>query len=251
MNHQKTILNWLSTSYCTSKNISKDGSLLFLHWWWQNYQSFEKIYKILDKNNISYIWLDFPGFGMTDFPKTDFEIFDYANFTRDFIEKLDLKNPTLVGHSFGWRVSIILWADYENIDKIVLIWAAWVKLKWSPNRQKIVKIAKIIFSPPGLSKIWEKIKNKFSSRDYLRAWKLKNIFLKVINTDLTEYLPKINKTTLLLRWLQDTETPLSDWELMNKLIPDSNLEIWENWTHFVFQEYPEEIAEKIIEFIKM
>lgn len=250
MNHQKIILNWLSISYCTSQNFSKDCSLLFLHGWGQNYQSFEKIYSILDENNISYIWLDFPGFGMSDFPKTDFWIEDYADFTNDFIKKIELKELSLVWHSFGWRVSIILWTKIENISKIILIWAAWIKPKWNPNREKIVSIAKIIFSLPGLSKIWEKLKNKFSSRDYLRAWKLKNIFLKVINTDLTNYLPKINKETLLLRWAKDSETPLSDWELMNKLIPNSKLEVWGNWTHFVFQEYPEEIAEKIMEFVK-
>lgn len=247
---QKTILNWLSTSYCTSENLSKEGSLLFLHWWGQTYKSFESIYKILDENNISYVWLDFPGFGMTDFPKTDFEIFDYADFTHDFIEKLELKNPTLIWHSFGWRVSIILGAKSENIDKIILIWRAWIKPKWNPNREKIVALAKIIFSLPGLGKIGEKLKNKFSSRDYIRAGKLKNIFLKVINTDLTQYLPKINKQTLLIRWAQDMETPLSDWELMNKLIPNSKLKVYETWTHFVFQEFSTEVSNDIIEFIK-
>ncbi|MDD5213372.1 MAG: alpha/beta hydrolase [Candidatus Gracilibacteria bacterium] len=247
---QKTILNGLSTSYCISENFSKENSLLFLHGWGQTYKSFESIYKILDENNISYVGLDFPGFGMTDFPKTDFEIFDYANFTSDFIEKLELKNPTLIGHSFGGRVSIILGAKSENIEKIILIGAAGIKPKGNPNREKIVSIAKAFFSLPGLSKIGEKLKDKFSSRDYLRAGKLKNIFLKVINTDLTEYLPKINKQTLLIRGDLDAETPISDGKLMNKLIPDSKLKVYKNGTHFVFQEFSTEVSNDIIEFIK-
>lgn len=251
MQNKQCLLNWLITSYITSDNFDNEKSLLFLHWRGQNKLSFEKIYKFLDFKNISYIALDFPWFWSSSFPDFDWQVSDYANFTKNFITKTSLKKPILIWHSFWWRVCLILGSekDYDNIDKIIMIWWAWIKPKINKLKLYIIKTWKFIFSTPWLKKIWEKIKKNIWSRDYLASWKMKNIFLNAINKDLTNLLQKIKYPTLLLRGEKDTETPLKDWILMNEKIKNSKLKVFENKTHFVHQEIPKEIFEEIDKFI--
>lgn len=250
MKTKKIIVNWILISYINSDNFNLQKSILFLHGWGQDKMSFEKIYSILDENWVSYIWLDFPGFWMSDFPASDFSIFDYANFTNDFIDKIWLVKPVLLWHSFWWRICIILWSSFKNISKIVLIWAAWIKPKVNKIRLIITNIWKIMFSLPWLKWIWNKIKARVWSLDYQNSWKLKQIFLNTINEDLKPLLSKIKYQTFLIRGEKDTETPMQDWEIMNKLIPNSKLKIYVDGTHFVFQENSVSVASEILEFIK-
>ncbi len=250
MQTKQFLLNWILTSYLTSDNFNPEKSLFFLHGWGQDKSSFNKIYKLLDEKNISYIALDFPWFGASDFPKIDWKISDYAEFIQDFINRIWLIKPTLVWHSFWWRICIILWSsNYENLDKLVLIWAAGIKPKTNILKYAIAKTWKLFFSIPWLQWIWDKIKSKVWSRDYLNSWNLKQIFLNTINEDLTPYLQYINHKTLLLRWLNDLETPVADWILMNNMIKSSRIKIFEHWTHFLHDELPEEVVEEIEKFI--
>lgn len=249
MESKQILINSILTSYIVSDNFDSKNCIVFLHGWWQSKLSFEKIFKILDKKNISYISFDFPWFWSSQFPNTNWWIHDYADFTKDFIEKFELKKPILVWHSFWWRVCIILGWNYENINKIVMIWAAWIKAKSSKIKFAFTKTWKTIFSIPWFRWIWKKIKDRIWSRDYLNAWKLKYIFLKAVNEDLTNLLWYIRFPTLLIRWLKDEETPIADWIKMNKMISNSKLKIFDNWTHFVFDEYPDEVWEEIEKFI--
>ncbi|MFA5917815.1 MAG: alpha/beta hydrolase [Candidatus Gracilibacteria bacterium] len=250
MQTKQFLLNGILTSYLTSDNFNPEKSLFFLHGWGQDKSSFNKIYKLLDEKNISYIALDFPGFGASDFPKVDWKISDYAEFTKDFINRIGLVKPVLVGHSFGGRICIILGSsNYENLDKLVLIGAAGIKPKINILKYAIAKTGKLFFSIPGLQGIGDKIKSKVGSRDYVNSGKLKQIFLNTINEDLTPYLQYINCKTLLLRGLNDTETPVADGILMNNIIKNSRIKIFENGTHFLHDELPEEIVEEIEKFI--
>jgi len=249
MKKKQILINNSCISYCQSEYFDANNCLLFLHWWWQDYNSFSKIYKNLDKfKKTSYIWIDFPGFWWSVLESKNMSIYDYADFTIKFIKKLKLIKPSIIWHSFWWRVNIVLWSNYDNLNKIILIWAAGIKPKTSLIKKIIVKTWKIIFSIPGLMLIWNILKNKIWSTDYINSGNLKNIFLNVINEDLTNLLDRISYKTLLIWWKNDKETPILDWELMNRLIKKSKLKTFNNWTHFVFQEYSKEISKIILDF---
>jgi haloalkane dehalogenase len=49
---------------------------------------------------------DLPGFGHSDSPDIEYSIADYVNFLQQFIEKLNLKNITLVMHGFGTVIGL-------------------------------------------------------------------------------------------------------------------------------------------------
>jgi len=78
---------------------------------------------------------------------------------------------------------------------------------------------------------------KYGSPDYKRLNpNMRKTFVKVINQDLTEYLPQIKASTLLVWGSVDTETPLWMGQKLEKEIPDAGLVVFEGRTHFAFLE---------------
>ena len=61
---------------------------------------------------------------------------------------------------------------------------------------------------------------------------MRQSMVKVVNQDLQEYLPRIQAETLLVWGDQDQDTPLSDGELMERLIPGSGLAVLADSTSF-------------------
>jgi pimeloyl-ACP methyl ester carboxylesterase len=74
--------------------------------------------------------------------------------------------------------------------------------------------------------------------------------VRVVNTDLKEYLPKILAPTLLLWGEKDTITPLKDAYVMKKLINDAGIVVFNNCGHYSFLEQPNETNIIINNFIK-
>jgi len=241
--------NIAASSLLKKERIERGTVLLFLHGWMQDGKSFEKIFKILDENNIAYISLDLPGFWWSQLYNDDMSIDDYSDIVRAFIEKLGLGNPILLGHSFGGRICIHLWSYYPNISKIVLLCAAWVQRKLPMWKYIIIKTAKIILSLPWLRSIWAKLREWFSSPDMKNAGKMTKIFKNTISQDLQESMKKNNLATLMIWGKDDDQTPVSDAKIIHKHMKNSQLHILEG-SHFVHQEKPEEITQMILDFIQ-
>ena len=83
----------------------------------------------------------------------------------------------------------------------------------------------------------ENFRKKMGSADYAAASPMmRQVMVKVVNEDLEPYLPNIKAPTLLVWGVNDTATPLSDGEKMEKLIPDAGLVKLENAGHYSFLE---------------
>lgn len=249
MDQKKCIIWNTVTTYLQGKSKDLENTLLFLHGWMQNKESFQDLFSILDKKNISYISLDLPGFGGTSLISDNMQIEDYGKFVIDFIEKQELKNPILVGHSFGGRVSIYLGSFYKNISKIVLIWAAGIAPHIHPLKLWIIKTAKILFSLPWLKTIWKKVKEKAAADDYLSAGKMTQIYKNTIANDLQHYMKQVQFPTLMIWWEDDDQVTINEAKIMHSHIHNSELCILDG-THFIHQEKPKEVTELILEFIK-
>ena len=78
---------------------------------------------------------------------------------------------------------------------------------------------------------------------------MKQTLVQLIEQDLREFLPNINVPTLLIWGANDTATPISDGELMEKLIPDAGLIKVENCSHYVFLERPAYVNKIISTFL--
>ena len=108
-------------------------NILLLHGWGSKLDLFGTIIENLSKNNKVYA-IDLPGFGGTDEPKEAWDVDRYVDFVIEFIEKMNIKELSILGHSFGGRVIIKL-VNRQNlnfkVDKLVLVDSA--------GKQKYIK----------------------------------------------------------------------------------------------------------------
>lgn len=223
--------------------ISGQGKdVLVLHGWGANINVMRPITSFLS-NYFRVVSLDFPGFGLSQEPATPWSVYDYAEFTQKFINAIGLNCPVLIGHSFGGRVIICLAGKMGlDVSKIILVDSAGIKPKKSLKYYfkvytfKAVKnILKLPLFGHNSDKLIEKARQKFGSADYKNvSGVMRQTMVKVVNEDLTQFLPDIRVPTLLIWGENDTATPLRDAKIMEKLIPDSGLVVLKNAGHFSF-----------------
>lgn len=226
---------------------SKQKTLLILPGWMRATNEWLPVAKQFSAE-YQVILLDLPGFGKTQKPETTYSIYDYADFVEHFLNKFDEKQVTLLGHSFGGRIGIILGAKTKLITDLLLIDAAGVEKRTTIAKMKIqlFKLAKI-FLP---KKFVTQLRNKLGSQDYKTAGEMRNIFIKVINEDLSHLLSKISVPTLLLWGNKDEEVPEWKTKLMKKLIPNAKLRVVWGAGHNPHLEKPAEFMEILNDYLK-
>jgi pimeloyl-ACP methyl ester carboxylesterase len=80
----------------------------------------------------------------------------------------------------------------------------------------------------------ERIYRAVASKDYANAGPLRDTFVKLVNDDLTPILSQIASPTLLVWGADDMETPLSSAQVMERLIPQVRLVVFQNAGHFSY-----------------
>ncbi|MDP4145931.1 MAG: alpha/beta hydrolase [Bacillota bacterium] len=238
------------------KVSGKGKNVVLLHGWGCSIQTFAPVHNYLEKNFCTYS-IDFPGFGESDDPPEPWSIYDYADFVSKFLDKLNIEDPILIGHSFGGRVSIII-SSQRKVNKIILTGSAGVKPKRSPMYYIKVysyKAFKNILRLPILNKhreeILEKYRKKVGSSDYKAlTGVMQRTFVKVVNEDLQHLMPKIKASTLLIWGENDTATPVSDGRIMEKKIPDAGLVVLKNAGHYAYLDKFNQFIAIITSFLK-
>lgn len=227
---------------------SEGKAVVLLHGWGSNITLFENMMKNLSSFCKVYA-LDMPGFGQSEYPPQAWNVDDYVEFVIKFIEKMQIKNCTLLGHSFGGRL-IIKMVNKEKlpfeVDKVVLVDSAGIKPEIKNTfsiRKMVYKLSKSVFSISFVKKCFpnalDKLKSKFGSEDYRNAKPvMRDTLVRVVNEDLEPLLRNIKQSTLLIWGDLDTATPLSDAKKMEELIPDAGLVLIEGAGHYSFLEQP-------------
>lgn len=218
--------------------------LVLLHGWGSNIGNFKPVINYY-KKHFKVIALDFPGFGQSQEPKTPWTVDDYADFTLDFFEALEIEDAIVFGHSFGGRVSInIASRDKHPFEKLVLIDSAGIKPQRTINYYLSIysyKVCKVLNKIPIIKHLIKGtlknyLKNSGSSDYQSASSMMKRILTIVVNEDLQHLMPKIDVPTLLVWGDLDTATPLKDGLLMESLIKDSGLAVIENTGHYSYLE---------------
>ena len=221
---------------------NNEKHILILHGWGANIQSFAPVTKYLSSKFKVYI-LDMPGFGASDEPTTGFFVEDYANIISKFITELNITNPVLIGHSFGGRVIMKLVGKLGYTpDKIILVDSAGIKPKrnleyyFKVYSYKLAKkLVNIFCSKEKAKEVIDKMRNKKGSTDYNNASEnMKRTFINVVNEDLRHHLPNIKVPTLLVWGKNDQDTPLRDAKIIEKLVPDAGLVVFEDAGHYSY-----------------
>lgn len=106
---------------------SGEKTLLFIHGLSSNLQAWNKNISAL-KNDYRCIAVDLPGYGKSTKNRTTYSLADYAGFLNSFIDKKELKNVVLVGHSMGAQIAVhTVLAAPENFKSLVLVAPAGIE----------------------------------------------------------------------------------------------------------------------------
>ena len=192
---------------------------------------------------------------------------------RLFMDALDLKKVSLVGHSMGGGISIVFaLRNCHRVDKLVLVGPAGIRTRL-PFRAKVFMlkgVAEFLLSLPtdrvrrmNLEKMWiydrgaltEDIFRKLTlyqkiegSTEALLAI-LRADFFGTLDAEIKEF-GKTGVPTMIFWGREDGSIPVSNAEKMKNLIPGSRLKILENAKHLANFDQADTFNERVIDFLK-
>ncbi len=251
MKEEKILINGLEINY---KIIGEGRPFLIFHGWNSNSNRWLAVAEILAKKGLQIIIPDLPGFGKSSTPPLDWDPEEYLNFAKQFIDRLNLENFYLLGHSFGGSVAIKYSIDFpDKVQKLFLISAACFR-KRTPGKFVLYIFSKFchIFS---FLPFYENIRKGFykyivrrSDYPYSKG-AMKKIYLKIIKRDLSDILPAVATPTVIIWGEKDKITPLNEGVEINRKIKNSKIQIIEGVNHSPNLIVPEKLAQTIGKFL--
>ncbi len=239
----------VNTAY---RHTGTGRDVVLLHGWGQNMFMMSAI-----ENHLSpffSVWnLDFPGHGESDEPPTAWGMEEYTAFLEEFIRLNGIKDPILIGHSFGCRAAI-RYAAAHPVHKMCLTGAAGIRPKQSGTqklRVKAYKAAKWALKAAGQEEALKKLQDRSGSQDYRNAHGvMRETFVKVVNDDVSPLLSKISCPVLLVWGSNDTAVPLWMGQQMEREMQDAGLAVFEGDDHFAYWNQAERFNRVLDAFLK-
>lgn len=254
------------------EDINEEGNktIVFLHGWPGSHELFEYQFDYFSKKGYRCIGLDQRGFGKSDRPKDGYDYNTLADDVRCVIEKLKLKDCTLLGHSTGGAIAIRYMARHEQygVSKLVLCAAAAPSLIKRPGFPygSNVKIVESIIEGTyrdrpkmledfGKIFFYKKISRPFSEW-FLQlgfqaaGWSTAAIANTWINECLFEDLEGICAPTLILHGVHDKVVLPPLGEVQRELIRNSKLIKFEKSGHGLFYDEKDRFNREVRCFIE-
>lgn len=235
--------------------------VLLLHGWGCSIETWRPVTERLSRRSCVTA-LDFPAHGQSDRPPEPWGAHEFSEQVAALIRTLGIEGCDVVGHSHGARVALTLALEHpELVGKLALTGAAGLRGKPTPEQRKRAETykrlrtaadaldkIKLLGSLP--EKAREALRKKYGSADYnaLDA-EMRKTFVKLIQTDLTDRLPEVKASTLLLWGTNDAETPLWMGKLMAEKIPDAGLVEIAGGSHFAHLEQPGFFCQVLEQFL--
>lgn len=214
--------------------------VLVLHGWGASIETVASIVKAL--SGVAEVHaLDLPGFGQSDPPPQPWGVEDYRRFLLSFMDAMSVERASLVGHSNGGRIAVAVAAtEPRRVSKLLLVDSAGIRRKRGFTYYRKVGMAKIgkhaamRLGAPGRH-LRDILVRNAASADYAAASPaMRPTFVKLVNADMRSLLGSVSAPTLLIWGSEDTETPLSDGQLMERMIPDAGLVVFQGAGHYSY-----------------
>jgi len=231
------------------------------------------------------VWsVELKGHGSAPAPPDDlYSLHDHADLVHRLIVQRDLRELTLVGHSMGGGIALLvalrlLEAEREKghekgrLERLVLVSGAafpqrippfvalashgrlseW-GLRFFPKRLLIRRVLRsIVFDPEGVTETQvAAYAEPFYSPGHRTA--LIKTAMRIVPPDLAEIvarIPEIDLPTLLLWGRHDWVVPLDIAERLLAALPSAQLEIMEDCGHMPPEEFPKESLEIVLKFLR-
>ena len=222
-------------------------SIILLHGWGQNIEMMKPVGDKLKKNN-RIIIVDLPGFGKSTEPNYVWNLNDYVDMLKNFLDDLKIKNPILIGHSFGGKISL-LYASKYKVKKLILFGSPYKQeIKKDSTKTKILKSLKKV---PVLNKLEGFAKKHIGSTDYRNATEtMRKILVEHVNLDITNEVKKIKCPTIIIWGTNDEAVDVSTAYELEELIDNAGVVIYEGCTHYAYLERLNQTVNVIKSFLE-
>lgn len=230
-------------------------------WWYRQIPTLSKHFKVLVFDN--------RGAGRTDKPKTDYSIRLFADDTAGLMEALGIGEANILGVSMGGYIAQELALNYpDGVKRLVLgctgpggeraVLASPERLKkFTANEgltpeEILKKDMDIYFSDEYIKKNQEKMDEfiKISLRYYQPPDAFERQFAACLRHDTVDRLSRIDVPTLILSGDDDPLVPPENSNILNALIPRSELIFFPGERHCFFIEEADRFNQMVIGFFQ-
>ncbi len=214
-------------------NSNKTQDIVFLHGWACNKEFMKKVFhKYLD--NFRHIYIDLPGFGKSS-NDCALNTFDYSKIIKSFLSKLNSTFHTIIGHSFGGKIAVLL-----NPKNLVLLSSAGILEDKSLCVRTQIILAKS-FNTLGLNRLT----SIFRSSDVNNMSEVMyQTFKNIVNEDFKSIFENFINNALIFWGTDDTATSIESGKTINSLIKHSTFTSYKG-DHFFFCKNVEDISRRI------
>lgn len=250
--------------------------VVFCHGWPLSADAFEDQMFFLASNGYRCVAMDRRGHGRSDQTWDGNDMDTYASDMSELMEKLDLDDAILVGHSTGGGVVARYIGRYgtKRVGKAVLISAVpplVVKTEANPggapiellngmrdgiqaDRYDFWKQFTTLFYSLNRegAKISEGLADAFFRQCSMAGFPASYLGIKAFSeTDFTEDLKKFDVPTLIMHGEDDQVVPIADSALLSsKIVPNATLKVYPGFPHGMCQTHKDEINADLLNFIQ-
>jgi pimeloyl-ACP methyl ester carboxylesterase len=201
---------------------------------------------------------DLIGYGRSEQPADfSYSVRDEAAVVVGFMDALDLKQVELGGWSMGGWIAALVAAEHpDRVSRLMLFDSAGLNVPptfdtslFIPSTAAQLDQLKALLSPQ------PQPIPAFIARDILRNFRLNGwVVERALATMLTaqdvvdNVLPQLKMPVLLVWGSLDRVTPLSDGDIMHRLIPQSQLDVFAGCGHMAPAECSAEVGPKVVAF---
>jgi pimeloyl-ACP methyl ester carboxylesterase len=234
-------------------SVGAGDTVVVLHGWGGRIESMSPVMTCL-ASRFQVVAVDLPGFGEAPAPKEVWGTPDYARWLAALLRARSVRRAHFLGHSFGGKVALTLAATEPSlVDKLILVDASG--LRSAPSRTAATKrlvsrgarVARRL-GPLGKA-LQQMVYRRVASADYRDAGPLRPTFVRVVNEDVTDLLPRVAASTLLVWGSRDEDVPVKHAEIMERLIPDAGLVVLEGAGHFSYLDQAERFCRIVRHFL--
>ncbi|HEX2056785.1 MAG TPA: alpha/beta hydrolase [Actinomycetota bacterium] len=218
-------------------NLGSGEPVVVLHGWGGRIESMAPVIHCLASSR-RVLALDLPGFGEAPAPDEAWGTPDYASFVSDVLVSAGVERADFVGHSFGAKTSLYLAATSGIVRRLVLAGSSGLRTPPSLKariKRSVSRAARTAgrVGQPGRA-LRDAVYRRIASEDYRNAGPLRPTFVKVVNEDLSDLLPQVSVSTLLVWGTNDDAVPVAHGRTMEQRIPDAGLVLFEGAGHFAY-----------------
>lgn len=196
-------------------------TLLFLHGWGTNKESFAPIKKFFTEN-YRCIFVDFDCN-----PQKPMNLLDYTEFVEEILVREKVTHCNIIAHSFGARVAVLLTVRNPHMfRRMVLTGAAGLRPRFNLKTWTRIRLYKTFKIGKG-------------SPDYQKLCTAGKItFQNIIRRDLRYEISWLKHPTLLIFGTRDKSTPLYMGKRWTKLQTSGILKAYKGAGHYAFIDQP-------------